>query len=96
MSTSTSDKPAADPYREKNIDNVSLKEKIEDLSEFISKCKFGMMTTHHGQTGALVSRCMGLAAKVRPFPSLLYPSPPKKENLHEPKPTTHRKTTAWT
>jgi hypothetical protein len=61
--TDTGDKPA-DPYKEKNIDEVSIKEKVEDLSEFITACKFGMMTTRDGSSGALVSRCMALAAKV--------------------------------
>jgi hypothetical protein len=60
--TNTGDKPA-DPYKEKNIDHVSIKEKVEDLSEFVSSCKFGMMTTRDGSSGALVSRCMALAAK---------------------------------
>jgi len=58
----TGSKPA-DPYKEKNKDDVSIKEKVEDLSEFISACKFGMMTTRDGSTGSLVSRCMALAAK---------------------------------
>jgi len=60
--TNTGDKPA-DPYKEKNIDHASIKDKIEDLSEFVSACKFGMMTTRDGSSGALVSRCMALAAK---------------------------------
>jgi len=60
--TDTGSKPA-DPYKEKNIDHASIKEKVEDLSEFISACKFGMMTTRDGKSGALVSRCMALAAK---------------------------------
>jgi hypothetical protein len=55
---------SADPYKEKNKDEVSIQEKIEDLSEFISACKFGMMTTRDGSNGSLVSRCMALAAKV--------------------------------
>jgi hypothetical protein len=59
----TGNKPA-DPYKEKNIDHASIKDKVEDLSEFVSACKFGMMTTRDGSSGALVSRCMALAAKV--------------------------------
>lgn len=54
----------ADPYKSKNIDTPSLKEKVEDLNTFIDACKFGMMTTRDGKTGALVSRCMAVAAKV--------------------------------
>ena len=68
MSSSTTDtgKPV-DPYKEENAEkDTSIKEKVEDLSEFITACKFGMMTTRDGSTGALVSRCMALAAKVIP------------------------------
>ena len=64
----TGDKQA-DPYTAKNKDETSIKEKVEDLSEFISACKFGMMTTRDGSSGALVSRCMALAGKVRRAPS---------------------------
>lgn len=62
--TATGDKPA-DPYKAKNLDtDASAKEKIEDLSHFISACKYGMMTTRDAKSGNLVSRCMALAAKV--------------------------------
>lgn len=66
MSFSNADTGAkeADPYKSKNIDTPTLKEKVEDLNEFIDACKFGMMTTRDGKTGALVSRCMAVAAKV--------------------------------
>ncbi|KAJ9150825.1 Blue light-inducible protein Bli-3 [Pleurostoma richardsiae] len=54
----------ADPYKSANADtNVSLKQKVEDLSEFVSACKFGMMTTRDSKSGKLVSRCMAVAAK---------------------------------
>ncbi|TDZ22811.1 Protein bli-3 [Colletotrichum sidae] len=60
--TSTGDKPA-DPYKAANKDdNVSLKEKVEALVNFANKSKFGMMTTRDAKSGALVSRCMALAA----------------------------------
>jgi hypothetical protein len=59
----TGSKPA-DPYKAENKDETSIKEKVEDLSEFITASKFGMMTTREGSTGQLVSRCMALAAKV--------------------------------
>jgi len=58
----TGDKPA-DPYKEKNLDHVSIKEKIEDLSDFVDACKFGMMTSRDASTGHITSRCMALAAK---------------------------------
>ncbi len=60
----------ADPYKETNLETeVTLEQKIQDLSNFMVHCKFGMMTTHDASTGNLVSRCMGLAAQVRPSPS---------------------------
>lgn len=56
---------AADPYKEKNYqNNLSVKDKVEGLIQFIEGCKFGMMTTRQAQTGLLVSRCMALAGKV--------------------------------
>jgi len=59
----TGSKPA-DPYKEKNKqDEVPLKDKIDDLVNFIDSTKFGMMTTRVAKTGALVSRAMALAAK---------------------------------
>jgi len=58
----TGSKPA-DPYKAKNIDEVPIKEKVEDLSKFITASKFGMLTTRDASTGTLSSRCMALAAK---------------------------------
>jgi general stress protein 26 len=60
--TDTGSKPA-DPYKAKNLEDVPLKEKVEDLVAFIEKCKFCMMTTRIADSGLLVSRCMALAAK---------------------------------
>jgi hypothetical protein len=67
----TGSKPA-DPYTAKNKDEPSLSEKVEDLSSFISACKFGMMTTHTKDSNLLVSRCMALAAKVRHPVTLIF------------------------
>ncbi|CZS97279.1 related to BLI-3 blue-light-inducible Bli-3 protein [Rhynchosporium agropyri] len=53
----------ADPYKAVNKDETSIKEKVEDLAEFAKSCKFGMMTTRDASSGALVSRCMALAAQ---------------------------------
>ncbi|TVY41707.1 Protein bli-3 [Lachnellula occidentalis] len=64
---------AADPYKSKNLDDATVKEKIEGLTDFISASKFGMMTTRDGSSGALVSRCMALAAKVRLLSTTLLP-----------------------
>lgn len=61
--TNTGDKPA-DPYKEKNIDEPSLSEKIEGLSTFTSTIKFGMLTTRIASSGLLTSRCMALAGQV--------------------------------
>jgi len=52
-----------DPYKAVNKDETSIQEKVEDLAEFVKSCKFGMMTTRDGSSGALVSRCMALAAQ---------------------------------
>jgi len=60
--TDTGSKPA-DPYKSKNVDDATIQEKIEGLSEFITACKFGMMTTRDAKSGFLLSRCMALAAK---------------------------------
>lgn len=56
---------SADPYTAKNIQEPSLKEKVEDLQTFVDKSKFCMMTTKT-QDGLLASRCMALAARVSP------------------------------
>ena len=60
--TDTGDK-TADPYTAKNIQDPSLKEKVEDLVSFVDRAKFCMMTTKT-EDGLLASRCMALAAKV--------------------------------
>ncbi|RAL66658.1 hypothetical protein DID88_006343 [Monilinia fructigena] len=62
----------ADPYKAKNIDTPSLKEKVEDLNAFIDASKFGMMTTRDGKTGELFSRCMAVAAKENGGTTLLF------------------------
>jgi len=59
--TNTGDKPA-DPYKAKNLDTeTSVEGKINDLIEFVTKCKTGMMTTRDSVSGMLVSRCMAIA-----------------------------------
>jgi len=60
--TDTGSKPA-DPYTAENKQDPSLQEKVEDLSNFISASKFGMMSTVDSETGLIASRCMALAAK---------------------------------
>ncbi|KAI0017220.1 hypothetical protein F4780DRAFT_756428 [Xylariomycetidae sp. FL0641] len=58
----TGSKPA-DPYKAANKDNASTEDKVTALDNFVSKCKFGMMTTRDPSTQRLVSRCMAVAAK---------------------------------
>ncbi|MCJ1270528.1 hypothetical protein MMC22_010425 [Lobaria immixta] len=60
--TDTGDK-TADPYKAKNIDQPSLKEKVEGLSTFISNSKFGMLTTRIEGSKLLTSRAMSVAAQ---------------------------------
>ncbi|RFU72404.1 bli-3 [Trichoderma arundinaceum] len=56
------DKPA-DPYTKANKDEVDSQTMVTDLVDFITKCKFGMLTTVEASShNNLVSRCMGLAA----------------------------------
>ncbi|TID22231.1 U3 small nucleolar RNA-associated protein 22 [Venturia nashicola] len=57
----TGSKPA-DPYKAKNLDNASLKDKVEDLTAFIEKTKLCLMTTLVANTNKLASRAMALAA----------------------------------
>ena len=59
----TGSKPA-DPYTQKNLEEVSLKEKVEDLFTFIDKTKFCLFTTQAADSDLLASRAMALAAKV--------------------------------
>jgi len=59
--SNSGDKPL-DPYKAKNLDtDTSVEGKINDLLEFVNKCKFGMMTTRDSASGMLVSRCMAIA-----------------------------------
>lgn len=55
----------ADPYTSKNLEEPSLKEKVEDLQAFIDKTKFCLLTTQTVDSDLLASRAMALAAKVR-------------------------------
>lgn len=63
-STSYGDKPA-DPYTQINKDEADTATMVTDLVDFITNCKFGMLTTIEASSHTnLVSRCMGLAATV--------------------------------
>lgn len=54
----------ADPYTQKNLEEPSLKEKVEDLFTFVDKTKFCLLTTQVADSDLLASRAMALAAKV--------------------------------
>lgn len=54
----------ADPYTQKNLEEPSLKEKVEDLFSFVDKTKFCLLTTQVADSDLLASRAMALAAKV--------------------------------
>ncbi len=56
---------AADPYKQKNTEEPSLKEKVEDLFAFVEKTKFCLLTTQVADSDLLATRAMGLAAQVR-------------------------------
>ncbi|KAF7588525.1 hypothetical protein BBP40_005552 [Aspergillus hancockii] len=60
--TTAGEKPI-DPYKAKNIEDPPLAQKIEDLVDFISEAKFGMLTTKISGSDLLTSRCMALAGK---------------------------------
>ena len=55
-----------DPYvAQGHADQLSLKEKVEDLVKFMNDIKYGMLTTKTSDSDLLTSRCMALAATVR-------------------------------
>jgi hypothetical protein len=60
----------ADPYTQKNKDEPALKEKVEDLLNFIDNTKFCLLTTQVADSDLLASRAMALAAKVSHTSSL--------------------------
>ncbi|KAJ4375266.1 hypothetical protein N0V83_002352 [Neocucurbitaria cava] len=53
----------ADPYTQKNLQEPSLKEKVEDLLNFVDNTKFCLLTTQTVDSDLLASRAMALAAK---------------------------------
>lgn len=64
ISTSAGTKPV-DPYKAKNREDLPLAKKVEDLLEFITKTKYGMLTTKlSSDPELLTSRCMALAGTV--------------------------------
>lgn len=69
VNTNTGNHPV-DPYKTKNFEDPPLIQKIEDLTNFISEVKFGMLTTKQSEGDYLASRCMALAAQVRAAPTI--------------------------
>ncbi|GFF42565.1 protein bli-3 [Aspergillus lentulus] len=62
INTSTGNKPV-DPYKAKSLEDPPLQQKVEDMVNFISETKFGMLTTKLSNADLLTSRCMALAGK---------------------------------
>lgn len=60
----TTGQHAVDPYKTQNFEDPPLIQKVEDLVQFISTVKFGMLTTKQSEGDYLTSRCMALAAQV--------------------------------
>ncbi|PWY66444.1 hypothetical protein BO70DRAFT_433127 [Aspergillus heteromorphus CBS 117.55] len=77
MST-TQGKPL-DPYGAKTHESVPVDEKIADLTSFISRTKYGMLTTKASDGELLASRCMALAGIDSSIDPILH------TNLHTPK-----------
>ncbi|KAJ5247397.1 FMN-binding split barrel-related protein [Penicillium chermesinum] len=71
ISTSSGNQPV-DPYKSQNSEDPPLATKIEELTDFISQVKFGMLTTKQSGGDFLVSRCMALAAKENGGVDLLF------------------------
>ena len=69
--TETGDAPA-DPYTKANKDDVPLPQKMADFTNFITDCKFGMMTTRESGSSRLVSRGMALAGTERNGVDLIF------------------------
>lgn len=55
---------SVDPYKTQNFEDPPLPQKIEELVDFITGVKFGMLTTHQSDGDYLTSRCMALAGQV--------------------------------
>ncbi|KAF9890329.1 hypothetical protein FE257_005995 [Aspergillus nanangensis] len=60
--SSTGNQPL-DPYKDQSKEDPPLPQKIEDLVDFISEAKYGMLTTKMSDSDLLTSRCMALAGK---------------------------------
>lgn len=54
-----------DPYKTQNAEDPPLAQKVQDLVDFITQVKYGMLTTKQSEGDYLASRCMALATTVR-------------------------------
>jgi hypothetical protein len=73
ISTPTGSHPV-DPYKTQNAEDPPLSQKIQDLVDFITQVKYGMLTTKQSEGDYLASRCMALAATVsnkHPYPTYI-------------------------
>ncbi|KFY94793.1 hypothetical protein V500_03058 [Pseudogymnoascus sp. VKM F-4518 (FW-2643)] len=61
-----------DPYKERNVDNTNLSDKVVTLTTFIQTHKYGMLTTRNANSGMLTSRCMALAGTEKNGADLLF------------------------
>jgi hypothetical protein len=55
---------SVDPYKTQNLEDPPLAQKVQELVDFITQVKFGMLTTKQSEGDYLASRCMALAATV--------------------------------
>ncbi|KAI4640868.1 uncharacterized protein J4E79_011798 [Alternaria viburni] len=72
----------ADPYTQKNLEEPSLKEKCEDLLNFVDKTKFCLLTTQAADSDLLASRAMAVAAKVLYTQSMIKDKADKQQEGH--------------
>ncbi|CEO59317.1 Putative Blue light-inducible protein Bli-3 [Penicillium brasilianum] len=61
INTTTGNHPV-DPYKTQNLEDPPLAQKVQELVDFITQVKFGMLTTKQSEGDYLASRCMALAA----------------------------------
>lgn len=63
--STTSNNKDVDPYKFHNYEEVPLQQKVDDLAQFVSQIKYGMLTTKLSSDSDLLgSRCMALAGQV--------------------------------
>lgn len=71
INTTTGNHPV-DPYKTQNLEDPPLAQKVQELVDFITQVKFGMLTTKQSEGDYLASRCMALAATVCESTTQLY------------------------